>query len=132
MHACSGNLCTKFHTLSFINNWKNRAFYLQAFQVLLWNCLYSQDAPVKFYLSVTFGLSCMISPVAPTRLSTFYAYLIIKIKNRNLNPITYRACGGLFGPNHLIIDHNPKTALSSTSKLGDFLVLSIGHILAQF
>ena len=27
----------------------------------------------------------MISSVAPTRLSTFYAYLIAKIGNRNLN-----------------------------------------------
>ena len=27
---------------------------------------------------------------------------------------------GLFGPDHQIIDHNSKTALSNTSKLGDF------------
>ena len=45
------------------------------------------------------------------------------------NPITY---GGLFGPDHQIIDHNSKTALSSTSKLGDFLFLSIRHTLAEF
>ena len=32
--------------------------------------------------------------------------------------------GGLFGMDHQIIDHNSKTALSSTSKLGDFLFLS--------
>ena len=38
------------------------------------------------------------------------------------NPITYNlpGGGGLFGPDHQIIDHNSKTALSSTSKLGDF------------
>ena len=44
-----------------------------------------KDAPAKFYLSTTFGLRLMISSVAPTRLSTFYAYLITKIGNRNLN-----------------------------------------------
>ena len=48
-----------------------------------------------------------------------------------LNHITYGG-GGLFGPDHQIIDHNSKTALSSTSKLGDFLILSIRHILAEF
>ena len=48
-----------------------------------------------------------------------------------LNPITYGG-GGLFGPDHQIIDHNSKTALSSTSKLGDFLFLSIRHTLAEF
>ena len=40
--------------------------------------------------------------------------------------------GGEFGPDHQIIDHNSKTALSSTSKLGDFLFLSITYILAEF
>ena len=34
---------------------------------------------------MTFGLHLMISSVAPTRLSTFYAYLITKMGNRNLN-----------------------------------------------
>ena len=48
------------------------------------------------------------------------------------NPITYGGGGGLFGPDHQIIDHNSKTALSSTSKLGDFLFLSIRHTLAEF
>ena len=43
-----------------------------------------KDAPVKFYLSTTFGLSFMISSVAPTRSSTFYSYLITKIGYRNL------------------------------------------------
>ena len=53
------------------------------------NFFYSQpstlpkDAPAKFYLSTIFGLSFMISSVAPTR-STSYAYLITKIGNRNL------------------------------------------------
>ena len=46
------------------------------------------------------------------------------------NPITYG--GRLFGPDHQIIDHNSKTALSGISKLGDFLFLSITHILAEF
>ena len=36
----------------------------------------------------------------------------------DLNPITYRG-GSLFGPDHQIIDHNSKTAQSSTSKLSD-------------
>ena len=49
-----------------------------------------------------------------------------------INPITYGGGGGLFGPDHQIIDHNSKTALSSTSKLGDFLFLSIRHTLAEF
>ena len=40
--------------------------------------------------------------------------------------------GGLFCPDHQIIDQNSKTALSSTFKLGDFLFLSISHILAEF
>ena len=44
----------------------------------------SKDAPAKFYLSTTFGLSFMISSVAPTRSLTFYTYLITKIGNRNL------------------------------------------------
>ena len=39
--------------------------------------------------------------------------------------------GGLFGLDHQLIDHNSKTALSSTSKLGEFLFLSIRHILAE-
>ena len=38
-----------------------------------------------------------------------------------LNPMTYG--GRLFGQDHQIIDHNSKTALSSTSKLGDFYYL---------
>ena len=41
-------------------------------------------ALAKFYLSTPFGLSSMISSVAPTPSSTFYSYLIIKIGNRNL------------------------------------------------
>ena len=38
----------------------------------------------SFIFPTTFGLRLMISSVAPTRLSTFYAYLITKIGNRNL------------------------------------------------
>ena len=41
----------------------------------------------------------------------------------DLNPITYwggGGGGGAFWPDHQIIDHNSKPALSSTSKLGDF------------
>ena len=46
------------------------------------------EALVNFYLSTTFGLSLMISSVAPTGWLTFYAYLITKIGNRNLkNPL---------------------------------------------
>ena len=40
--------------------------------------------------------------------------------------------GGGVGQDYQIIDHNSKTALSSTSKLGNFLFLSIRHILAEF
>ena len=54
------------------------------------NFFYSQpsalpkDPHAKFYLSTTFRLSFMVSSVVPTRSSTFYAYLITKILNRNL------------------------------------------------
>ena len=44
----------------------------------------AKEALARFYLSTTFGLSFMISFVAPTRSSTFYAYLVAKIENRNL------------------------------------------------
>ena len=44
-----------------------------------------KEALAKFYLSTTFGLSFMISSVAPTRSSISYAYLITKIGNRYLN-----------------------------------------------
>ena len=43
-----------------------------------------KEAFAKFYISTTFGLSFMIRSVAPTRSSTFYAYLITKIGNSNL------------------------------------------------
>ena len=50
--------------------------------------LYSQkDAPAKFHLSATFGLSFMISSVASTSSPTFYAYLITKIRIHNLKSI---------------------------------------------
>ena len=39
---------------------------------------------------------------------------------------------GLFGPDHQIIDRNSKTTLSSTSKLGAFLLLSTRYILTEF
>ena len=54
------------------------------------NFFYSQrstlpkEALAKFYLSVTFGLSFMISSVAPTRPSASHVYFITKIGNRNL------------------------------------------------
>ena len=51
-----------------------------------WPSTLPKDAPAKFYLSTTLGLRLMISSAAPTRLSTFYAYLITKIGNRNLKP----------------------------------------------
>ena len=47
-------------------------------------------APGKFYLSTTFGLSFMMSSVAPTRSSPFYAYLITKIGNRNLKLLLWK------------------------------------------
>ena len=40
--------------------------------------------------------------------------------------------GILVSPDHQIINHNYKTALSSTSKLGDLYFLPIRHILAEF
>ena len=55
------------------------------------NFFYSQpstlakEAPARFYLFTTFGVSFMISSVAPTSSSTFYSYLITKIENGKLN-----------------------------------------------
>ena len=43
-----------------------------------------KDPPAKFYLSMTLGLSFMITLVAPTGSSIFYQYLVTKIGNRNL------------------------------------------------
>ena len=56
-------------------------FYFQPFTL-------PKNAPANFYLSTTFSLSFMTSSVAPTRSSTFYTYLITKIRNRNLNLYT--------------------------------------------
>ena len=71
----------------------------------------------------------------PTKFCKFHAQTT-QIYIYSFNPITYRGRGGggggAFGPDHQIIDHNSKTAPSSTSKLADFLFLSIGHILAEF
>ena len=49
----------------------------------------SKDAPAKFHLSATFGLSFMISSVASTCSSTFYIYLhvITKLRIHNLKSI---------------------------------------------
>ena len=43
-----------------------------------------KDAHAKFYFSTTFGLSFMISSVAPIPSLTFYTFLITKIGNRYL------------------------------------------------
>ena len=73
---------------------------------------------------------------APPRRKILEAWKNVRIDviKSSFNPITYGGGGGggLFGPDHQIIDHNSKTALSSTSKPGDFLFLSIRHILAEF
>ena len=47
----------------------------------------SKDAPAKFHLSATFGLSFMISSVASTCSPTFYIYLITKLRIHNLKSI---------------------------------------------
>ena len=47
----------------------------------------SKDAPAKFHLSATFGLSFMISSVASTCSPTFYLYLITKLRIHNLKSI---------------------------------------------
>ena len=47
----------------------------------------SKDAPAKFHLSATFGLSFMISSVASSCLPTFYIYLITKLRIHNLKSI---------------------------------------------
>ena len=65
-----------------------------------------------------------------TRMTMVWGLCRNSVESDTFNPITYG--GGLFGPDHQIIGHNSKTAPSSTSKLGDFLFLSIRHILAEF
>ena len=73
-------------------NWAHKiAFKIISKMLKQPNFFYNQpstlpkEALAKFYLSTAFGFSFMISSVASTQLSTFYAYLITKIKNRNLN-----------------------------------------------
>ena len=61
-----------------INNGKVTKFLLQSASSL------PKNTPAKFFPS-TFGLRFMISSVAPTRSSAFYACLITKIGIRNLN-----------------------------------------------
>ena len=48
-----------------------------------------KEALAKIYLSTTFVLRFMISSIAPTQSSTFYAYLITKIGNCNLKHVNY-------------------------------------------
>ena len=48
----------------------------------------SKDAPAKFHLSATFGLSFMISSVASTCSPTFYIYLITKLRIHNQSILT--------------------------------------------
>ena len=68
---------------------KKKIVFLKKLQLQAPKFLYSQnstlpkEALAKFYFSTTFGLSFMISSVAPTQSSTFYTYLITKIGNRN-------------------------------------------------
>ena len=38
----------------------------------------------------------------------------------NFNPTTYVGGGGLFGPDHQVIDHNRKIAQPGTFKLAEF------------
>ena len=92
------------------------------------NFFYSQpstlpkEAPAKFYLSTTFGLSFMISSVAPTGSSTSSADLITKIGNHNLNPtllIFYLLCW--------FFEYSSETVRSRKLKLCDFSFLCITH-----
>ena len=50
-------------------------------------------------------------------------HLDISLRDRVFNHITYGRGGGGVGPDHQIVDHNSKMALSSTFKLGDFFNL---------
>ena len=54
-----------------------------------------KKAPAKFHPSTVSGLNFMISSVAPTRSSTFCAYLITKIGNRNVNMFCGRSLGSI-------------------------------------
>ena len=47
---------------------------------------FPKETLANFYIRTTFGLSFMIRSIAPTRSSTFCAYLITKIGKRNLKP----------------------------------------------
>ena len=68
-------------TQNYIKNAKTPKFFHSEPSVL------SKDAPAKFHLSATFGLSFMISSVASTCSPTFYKYLITKIRIHNLKSI---------------------------------------------
>ena len=91
----------------------------------------SPSLPTPAFLYI---LNIFLSPALPK--SPFFHNCHATPKGHGLPPPQNseraRGRGGLFGPDHQIIDHNVKTALSSTSKLGDFFFLSIRHILAEF
>ena len=69
-----------------------------------------EEARAKFCLSTTFGLSFMINSVAPTRSSTFNAYLITKVENRNLSRFL-----GSFSLNYDVAD----TILQGNEKMNE-------------
>ena len=82
---------------------------------------------IKFKVKTQFCLSFQIKKLDRKRNFAFmtskgikYICMVVRVYYFHvvINPITWG--GGLFGPDHQIIDHNSKTALSSTSKLGDF------------
>ena len=52
--------------------------------------------------------------------SNLFHFTTLKCKESPLTPNLRGGGGGLFGPDNQIIECNSKTALSSTSKLGDF------------
>ena len=90
------------------------------------NFFYSQpstppkEALANCYLSTTFGLSFIISSVAPTRSSTSYAYLITKIENHNLKVTSFRM---IYSKRQILKQHDS----SPTSK--ELTTLSQGGLL---
>ena len=63
MHACSGNMCTEFHSLSFINNREKLDVLPIGFSSYLVNLSYSSNVVVHFeFPHSDLGLSVRVHP----------------------------------------------------------------------
>ena len=117
------------------NCWKYKiAFKIISKMLKQPNFFYSQPfALPKFYLSTTSGLSFMVSSVASTQSSTFYAYLTTKIGNRSLRLSQWKlgarflilnavkAYPILICPNTFCINSKFHTILKSEKHVGQYV-----------